>query len=175
MKVNPDRQFTLKRGWKTIMTITNNTGVEGLWRGNLAQMKRVMPYAGIQFMTYSRYESFLKAKLGGSRDVESRFVAGACAGATATTFTYPFELVRVRLAAHWNLQPKYSGGWLLPYQAIIREEGPKALFKGLFPTLLGVAPLTGISFGIFETTKAWIKDVRGYKSVRSMFSCCYCY
>ena len=39
-------------------SILKREGIMGLWRGNMANMLRVAPYSGIQFMTYdyiSRY------------------------------------------------------------------------------------------------------------------------
>ena len=37
-----------------------------------------------------------------------RFVAGAAAGATAQTITYPLDLLMARNAAHWNKVPRYT-------------------------------------------------------------------
>lgn len=81
------------------------------------------------------------------------------------------------MAAHWNLQPKYSGysaGWVhppdthTPYSPeaappcrmaeIVRTEGSSGLFRGISPTLIGVLPYAGISFSVFGTLKARISS-----------------
>lgn len=36
---------------------------------------------------------------------------------------------------------------------ILKNEGPLTLYRGLTPTLLGVIPYAGTSFGIYETLK----------------------
>lgn len=36
---------------------------------------------------------------------------------------------------------------------ILKNEGPLTLYRGLAPTLLGVIPYAGTSFGIYETLK----------------------
>ena len=96
--MNPDRRFSIEKGIKTLSTITQNTGVSGLWRGNGAAMWRVMPHSAIVFATFDRYERVIKvARSGHKDDVASRFLAGAAAGATATM---------VRLGAYCHPAPR---------------------------------------------------------------------
>lgn len=165
-QVNPDRTFTPLNAVKTTRTILRDSGVSGLWRGNGAAMYRVVPYSAISFATFDRFHNILlvlntKAGQVGSGKHESsvplRFVAGAMAGMTATTITYPFDLLRARMAAHWGptkLYPGYYSG----FKVIIAEEGWRSLFSGLKPTLLGIIPYAGLSFSVYETLKAHLKD-----------------
>jgi solute carrier family 25 protein 42 len=112
-QVDPNRPFSLSAAVKTAKDIVRTEGVLGLWRGNGVMMARVIPYAGVSFLTFPKYEAAVKAALGkifgepdGGGDAESgsriaiRFVAGSAAGATATTMTYPLDLLRARYAAH---------------------------------------------------------------------------
>lgn len=91
------------------------------------------------FIPFFRYERQVSTYIIPDSKVFSRFVAGASAGATATAATYPLDLVRARMAADWATQPKYSGvsGALID---VVRKEGPASLWRGIGPTLLGIAP-----------------------------------
>ena len=41
--------------------IVKSEGVMGLWRGNGVMMARVIPYAGVSFLSYPRYELAVKS------------------------------------------------------------------------------------------------------------------
>lgn len=139
--------------------------MHGLWRGNGATLLRVVPYSAITYTTFSRYEGFLTERvLQREADPLSRFVAGALAGCTAVTCTYPLDLLRARMAAHWSLQPRYAS-YRSALQEIAAKEGPLTLFDGLKPTLLGVVPYAGLSFAGFETLKAYVRSVRADSDV----------
>lgn len=157
-QVDPSRPFTMKRGMKTFRTIVGNTGAEGLWRGNGSAMARVLPYASIHFMAFDYNERLLKTYID-EKNVTTRFLAGALAGATATSLTYPFDLVRARMAAHWSLTPKYEKTF--PLKRIVMEEGVRGLFRGIWPTLLGILPYSGVGFATYETLKEKYRDHNG--------------
>eukprot|EP00050_Salpingoeca_kvevrii_P021604 m.113113 g.113113 ORF g.113113 m.113113 type:complete len:592 (+) comp9415_c2_seq1:814-2589(+) len=159
-QVDPKRIFSLGSAWRSGRAIVRNHGVTGLWRGNGATMIRVIPSASISYMTFDRYQRLITRLFGIEADVTTRFVAGAAAGATSTLFTYPLDLLRARMAAHWDAKPRYTS-YVGAFQQITREEGARALFNGLRPTLLGIVPYAGLSFATFETLKARIR--RHYK------------
>ncbi|CAD7960231.1 unnamed protein product [Amoebophrya sp. A120] len=150
-QVNPDRAFTLSSAIKTGRTIYRNTGLLGLWRGNATVAVRSVPYAGIQFTTFPTYDQYFRGSLSPGY---AKFAAGAAAGCTATTLTYPLDLIRARMAAHWSIDPRYSST-VAALREICSLEGPLALTRGLAPTLLGIVPYSGLSFGIFEAGKAY--------------------
>jgi len=184
-QVTPNRKFSLGRAWQTGVTITQNSGVRGLYRGNMAMLLRVVPYSGTAYYTFDVYEAALlrvfgkeKGGLGiglrgvfgiepgSSMDpvrltgVTARFLAGAAAGATATLVTYPLDLLRARMAAHWSTTPRYN-----TYRAAVTEiatkEGVGALWSGLGPTLIGIVPYAGMSFCTYNTFKAYYLDKTG--------------
>ncbi|KAI1083488.1 mitochondrial carrier protein LEU5 [Whalleya microplaca] len=72
-------------------------GFVGLFRGHSATLLKIYPYAAIKFVAYEQY----RAMIIGSRHQETwlrRFASGAMAGVTSVFFTYPLEVIRVRLA-----------------------------------------------------------------------------
>jgi len=163
-QVNPDRQFTLSKAWKTGSKIVKNNGVFALWRGNMATMMRIIPHSGIAYMTFDRTEEAVVFYTGQeTKTPMSRFFAGAVAGGTATMVSYPFDLLRARMAAHWGTKAPYSG-YTEALSQIIGKEGPKALYSGLKPTLMGVLPYSGISFATFGSLKSTVKKWYNLKS-----------
>eukprot|EP00040_Diaphanoeca_grandis_P033676 m.206714 g.206714 ORF g.206714 m.206714 type:complete len:669 (-) comp32964_c0_seq1:31-2037(-) len=152
-QVNAHRSFTIQNALKSLRTIHQNTGIWGLWRGNGAAVLRTAPYQGAAFTSFEIYRKYLEKHSPIESSVATRFMAGGLAGATATTLTYPLDLVRARMAAHWSMTPRYSG-MFSGMREIVQKEGFLALYSGINPTLIGIVPYAGISFGIFETLKS---------------------
>lgn len=77
--------------------IYRQDGIWGLYRGHSATLLRIFPYAGIKFLAYEQIRSILIP----SKKQETplrRLLSGSLAGVTSVFFTYPLEVVRVRLA-----------------------------------------------------------------------------
>jgi len=109
-----------------IQKIIQEEGVAALWKGNMATMIRVFPYAGIQFMVFNWCKSHVvlynttntnnnnsnNAETGtGISNTNRRqtkkewtlsplqsLVSGSMAGAVSVLFTYPLDLTRAQLA-----------------------------------------------------------------------------
>lgn len=81
--------------------------------------------------------------------VGRRLLSGACAGMTATALTHPLDTVRLRLAMPSH---PYSGA-TNAIVTIAKTEGLVALYKGLVPTLLGVAPYAAVNFATYDLAK----------------------
>ncbi|CAJ1436343.1 unnamed protein product [Effrenium voratum] len=135
--------------------IYNVEGVPGLWRGHGATLLRVVPYSAISFTVFDPYKAGLRRALPDLSDVQVRFVAGAAAGATATSFTYPLDLLRARMAAHQGAAA--YDGYLRAVSQIIKNEGAWALWSGWKPTLLGREQSIGrCVYVVFEIGLAFV-------------------
>lgn len=77
--------------------IYHHEGVGGLFRGHSATLLRIFPYAGIKFLAYEQIRSFFIPDKSYETPLR-RLVSGSLAGVTSVLFTYPLEVVRVRLA-----------------------------------------------------------------------------
>ncbi|KAL7895214.1 mitochondrial carrier [Trichoderma sp. SZMC 28014] len=72
-------------------------GGRGLFRGHSATLLRIFPYAGIKFLAYEQIRNiFIPDKH--HETPFRRLISGSLAGVTSVFFTYPLEVVRVRLA-----------------------------------------------------------------------------
>ncbi|KAF6097104.1 solute carrier family 25 member 42 [Phyllostomus discolor] len=151
-------------------------GFLSLWRGNSATMVRVVPYAAIQFSAHEEYKRVLGCYYGFHGEALPpwpRLLAGALAGTTAASITYPLDLVRARMA----VTPKemYSNIFQV-FIRISREEGLKTLYHGFTPTVLGVIPYAGLSFFTYETLKSLHREYSGHRQPypfeRMIFGAC---
>ena len=64
-------------------------------------------------------------------------------GMTAVVFTYPLDVLRARIAFQLKGHHIYHGGMISTVRTISQQEGVRALYKGLFTSLLGMAPYGG--------------------------------
>ncbi|XHG04322.1 hypothetical protein AWENTII_007597 [Aspergillus wentii] len=72
-------------------------GAKGLFKGHSATLLRIFPYAAIKFLAYEQIRTVVIP----THDKETAFrrlISGSMAGITSVFFTYPLELIRVRLA-----------------------------------------------------------------------------
>lgn len=100
----------------------------------------------------------------GKLSVPARLAAGAGAAAISTLVrdiaafrlhvktqaqicqvTYPLDIIRFRMAVDPTLNT-------IPavVRAVIRDEGPAAFYKGLVPSIVGIAPYSSINFAAFD-------------------------
>ena len=118
-----------------------------------AASRNVRPQTG--YVCFDRYHEMLCTAFRCDKNTYTRFTAGAAAGATAVAITYPFDLLRARMAAHWDLSPRYSSYGTAVRRIVASPGGWRNMYNGLRPTLLGIVPYAGLSFMTFETLKAY--------------------
>jgi len=99
---NPDFQKyagTFVGTFRAGREIYSCTGFRGLFQGHSATLIRIFPYAAIKFMTYDQVHHLLMPTKAQETNIR-RFNAGAISGTMSVFFTYPLEVIRVRMAFH---------------------------------------------------------------------------
>jgi len=152
----------------TLRTVVQEEGVKMLWRGNGTNCIRIMPYSSLQFWSYDYYKGVIMRNTKGDFGLFQRFQAGAMAGVTAASFTYPLDLIRIRLAT--NTDPAVAG-FLTQGRSIVSEGGSfMALYKGFVPTLTSLGPFIAINFAVFDTIKSnFMPEEINSELVRAMY------
>ncbi|KAK0643594.1 mitochondrial carrier domain-containing protein [Cercophora newfieldiana] len=157
--------------------IYHQDGVLGLYRGHSATVLRIFPYAAIKFLAYEQ----IRAAVIPNRQHETpfrRLISGSLAGVTSVFFTYPLEVIRVRLAFEtkkdgrstltsickriYHEQPTlkplatdYASGTAAAAATAVNAVAPRAglinFYRGFSSTLLGMIPYAGMSFLTHDT------------------------
>lgn len=106
-------------------------------------------YGAVQFSAYRLITQLLQPfHLTNSAEA---FLSGAVAGASATTLTYPLDLLRTRFAAQGpiNVYSSLRGS----IRTISQQEGGLGFFRGLRAAVGQVVPYMGLFFSSYETLR----------------------
>ncbi|KAF5717400.1 mitochondrial carrier [Fusarium mundagurra] len=93
----------------------------------------------------------------------TRLICGGIAGITSVFLTYPLDIVRTRLSIQsasfaelGNRPDKLPGMWTTLVQMYKTEGGMSALYRGIIPTVAGVAPYVGLNFMVYESVRKYL-------------------
>lgn len=133
----------------------------GLFQGHSVTLVRIFPYAAIKFVAYEQIKVILMPT---QKQVTSKnqFLAGSLAGKafffiyqilikhnigiTSVLFTYPLDLIRVRMAyetQRTNVMDMVFTIYREPANEKIRLLN---FYRGFLPTVAGMTPYAGVSF-----------------------------
>lgn len=167
----PESQKAYRGMFSTIWKMYLDEGWRGWFRGNTLNCVRIIPYSAVQFAVFEEVKVVLKRmnfneKIG--IDGADRLVAGSAGGIVSVAVTYPLDLVRARITvqtASLNLlnkgkMVKPPGVWETLRDVVAKEGGFSALYRGIVPTTLGVAPYVAINFALYEK----LRDMMKYSS-----------
>ncbi|CAO3572206.1 unnamed protein product [Mortierella alpina] len=144
---------TLRKMWA-------EEGFVGFMRGNGTNVIRIVPYSAVQFASYEQFKKLLMDPAKNDLDTPRRLAAGALAGLTSVAFTYPLDIVRTRLSiqsaqvgSSKEAQAALPGIWKTMVLIYTKENGIIGLYRGLGPTLTGVAPYVALNFQAYEVLR----------------------
>ncbi|KAF8895876.1 putative LEU5-mitochondrial coenzyme A transporter-member of the mitochondrial carrier family [Gymnopilus junonius] len=157
-----------------IQFIIRNQGVRGLFQGNTLTLARAIPHAAVGYTVYDKANQFLMPAPD-SQTSFRRLLAGAITGLSAMPFTYPFEVIRVRMAIETKNYTQRSSPW----SAIrtIWSEGRSNgritplpilnFYRGFTVSALGVVPYRGGVFLIWESLNAYSRKTLRPETLRT--------
>ncbi|KAL8970257.1 MAG: hypothetical protein Q9183_001606 [Haloplaca sp. 2 TL-2023] len=148
---------------KGLAKMWRDEGWRGFMRGNGTNCIRIVPYSAVQFGSYNFYKQFVEPSPGADLSPLRRLVCGGAAGITSVTFTYPLDIVRTRLsiqsasfaALSEASQKRLPGMWVTMVTMYKTEGGFFALYRGILPTVAGVAPYVGLNFMTYESVRKY--------------------
>lgn len=145
-------------------------GLRGLYKG-LGPGLILVSHGALQFMSYEEGRKFLISHrvrnatghpdigVSGEQLVTSQDFAilGASSKLFAVVATYPWQVIRSRLQQRPNDHgvSRYVNTWH-SFQLILRYEGFRGLYKGIFPNLLRVVPSSSLTFLVYESVMKYL-------------------
>ncbi|MBA0757167.1 hypothetical protein Gotri_020278 [Gossypium trilobum] len=138
-----------------VMKILKEEGLLGFFRGNGLNIVKVTPESAIKFYTFEMLKDVIGEHMGdnkGDIGAGGKLLVGGVAGAVAQSTIYPMDLVKTRL------QTCASEGGKAPHlgkltRDIWVQEGPRAFYKGLVPSIFGIIPYASIDLTVYETLR----------------------
>jgi len=164
-------QYKNASAWNVTKKVYREQGVLAFWRGNTANVMRQGGNAALNFMLMDWYKSAVTPILNLSlslpsnrteklrrkrRAVLSSFLSGGLAGGTATTFLYPFEFLRTRLAmdiGHNEVTRQYPNGMRDVFCSTIKLDGVRGLYQGYGIAVGGVILYRALHLGGYDAIK----------------------
>lgn len=125
-------------------------GFRGYMKGNGANVVRIAPFSAYEMFFYELYkvEIFGNPK---QMDNWSKFVCGGLTGMTASTLTYPLDLIRTYLSINVESGQKMSISEQT--KVIYRSHGLLGFYRGWFASMVGITPYVGIKMATFDILK----------------------
>ncbi|CAJ0953446.1 unnamed protein product, partial [Mesorhabditis belari] len=156
-QVSSTEKYSIRAVLHFIADTYRTHGFTTLFKGHSAQLARVIPFSAIQFASHEKYSQWLRV------DVDShtpwrRLLSGALTGLTASFCTYPLDSARAILAIS-DPQHKHTLAWV--FVDAYKNGKLRSLYRGVIPTLLGMAPYGGIAFFTFDSLTLIHKEQTG--------------
>jgi len=143
----PRKGSVLREAAKCIL---KDGGVRGFWRGNGANVIKMMPESAIKFYVYDVLKGWQTTNFEGGTSIVQRLLAGSLAGGIAQAAVYPLDVTKTRLAV--SSSGTYMGIFHC-LQHTVAMEGPRALYKGVGVALLAIVPAAGIDLCVYNTLR----------------------
>lgn len=149
--------------WSVTREILRKEGIPGLYKGLTSTMLREMPGYFFFFGGYEFTRSFFIPKNGNKDDIGifGTILSGGLGGVALWTAVFPADVVKSRIQVQSTVgksAPKFTD----VFMSILKNEGIRALYKGLGPTLLRTFPSTGGLFLSVEMTKKYLGMAADY-------------
>eukprot|EP00897_Mesotaenium_endlicherianum_P004328 jgi/Mesen1/3923/ME000209S02935 len=143
----------------TLSTIARDEGIRGLYKGMGATLLGVGPNIAINFCVY---ETLKSQWLLASPHMPAPLIilgCGSLAGICSSTATFPLDLVRRRMQLEGaGGRPRvYTSGIAGTFMHIVRNEGWRALYRGIVPEYIKVVPGVSIAFMTYEAMKRYLR------------------
>jgi len=165
--------------------VVDHEGVGALWRGNLINCVRLVPYTSLQFFSYNYFKRLLgksppnvkettsnvirKEKVKGDKAEVTKeasslemMTCGLLAALTSTIMLYPLDAMRARL--------EMPGQTYDSVVAQVREDGFLSLYRGLLPCLLGLPIYVATVFFVNQQLKKLIEKRTTFTPTHSLIS-----
>lgn len=146
---------------KTIRKIYQSQGLSGFYCGIEANIARACILNGTKMSCYDEIKSIVVSNTGYTRkDPRCQFISATGAGFLMTCTTAPFDMIRTTLMYQPPDKKIYNGFFDCAKQ-LLKNNSPKAFYRGFIPMWARFAPMATLQLIIFEA----LLNVCGFDSI----------
>jgi solute carrier family 25 carnitine/acylcarnitine transporter 20/29 len=141
-------------------TTLKDEGVRGLFRGMVPPMIGAGLVNAVLFSVWGKLNEFqynrrpVEDKKDPAPTLKEVFFSGFGAGFLQCFIICPADLIKILLQGQKDFS-KYKGPWDCTVK-VVKEGGPRALFRGMIPTIWRDAPSFGVYFYVYEYLKRFV-------------------
>ncbi|CAG9808524.1 unnamed protein product [Chironomus riparius] len=133
------------RAWHVVKEL----GFFGLYKGARACFLRDIPFSAIYFPAYAHTKAAFADEDGYNHPL-TLLAAGAIAGIPAASLVTPADVIKTRLQVVARSGQTTYSGVIDATRKIMREEGPKAFWKGTIARVFRSSPQFGVTLVTYE-------------------------
>lgn len=126
--------------------IVAKEGIIGFWRGNFMNCIRVFPKGGFQFTIYDQMKPLLERYFD-EHSYICKLLSGATSAIIAETFTYPLDVLRMRLIKNPGI------GIMDLSRQLYSKEGIYGFLTGYQASLYSLVPFISLNFATHDYLK----------------------
>lgn len=154
------------RAW----SVVKDLGLFGLYKGAKACLLRDVPFSAIYFPAYAHTKAKLADENGYNHPL-TLLLAGAIAGVPAASLVTPADVIKTRLQVVARTGQTTYSGVLDATRKIMKEEGPRAFWKGSVARVCRSSPQFGVTLLTYEVLqRLFYVDFGGTRPAGSEFS-----
>lgn len=141
-----------ERGW---------AGLTAGWKSGLIQD---VCFSATQFLCYENAKQYFEKRSGKRVTTSETLICGSIGGGVAAALTNPLDVITSRLMVQDGGSASYGHCMRSVLRSTLKE-GPWALWRGTLPRVAQVAPLSAISFSVYEGMRRWFRDSKMFHKV----------
>lgn len=151
------RSEALSQVMRGVKDMVKVEGVGSLWKGLVLTLWRDVPFSGIYWMTVEATKrkvaqtSFFQKNP--DQVLMQSFIAGCTGGMVAAIFTHPFDVGKTRRQVGHHSSKFATMGIVPLLTTIVKNEGISALYVGLVPRILKIAPACALMITTYDVVK----------------------
>eukprot|EP00186_Timspurckia_oligopyrenoides_P003983 CAMPEP_0182448902 /NCGR_PEP_ID=MMETSP1172-20130603/30552_1 /TAXON_ID=708627 /ORGANISM="Timspurckia oligopyrenoides, Strain CCMP3278" /LENGTH=322 /DNA_ID=CAMNT_0024645945 /DNA_START=33 /DNA_END=1001 /DNA_ORIENTATION=+ len=143
-----------------VKEIMLTSGPAGFYKGALATISRDVPWNALSFVFHGELKKTFSAINSRAPTDQENLVLASVSGMIAAVIMTPIDVVKTRIMTQRVGEVAKYSGIIGTISGIAKDEGFKALFKGVLPRVMYLAPLAGITLSIYEAIAASILKSR---------------
>lgn len=131
-------------------------GIPNIYKGTCATLLRDVPGSGVYFLAYEVLKKYLMSDEINLGMVGGPILSGGLAGIIMWVVAMPADVLKSRFQT--SPEGKYTGVRQV-FTILMKEEGPRALYRGFLPVLLRAFPANAACFLGFELSLRFLNWV----------------